>query len=351
MSLINILPSPSAEKLGWPWTIETSHELYNKEVVWPKISIVTPSYNQGKFIEKTIRSVLLQNYPNLEFIIIDGGSTDDTLEIIKQYSPWVSYWVSEKDKGQSHALNKGLEKCSGSIFNWLNSDDWYAPTTFLQIAKSFIDDKTLMVVSGYENHVFPDGKQTIYKGTLLQTSLEQTLEQCHISQPSTFFNLRSLRKIGFISEELHFLMDAEVWMRFLVINGQNNFLKLTEPVVNFRFHENSKTFNHINNKFIIERNSIMSSLLQTIHLPDYICSFLLKYIYECNEPKRLDIKWNFNTGEISKRKLRVYFIRRFINIHFQNNKPSEAYKGILELIRNNSIDFFVLKSLIKLVLK
>ena len=87
---------------------------------WPRISIVTPSYNQGQYIEETIRSILLQGYPNLEYIIIDAGSTDQTVEIIKKYEMFLSYWVSESDNGQAHAINKGLSLCTGEIFNWIN---------------------------------------------------------------------------------------------------------------------------------------------------------------------------------------------------------------------------------------
>lgn len=92
--------------------------------VLPKITIITPTFNQGKFIEKSILSVLNQNYPNLEYIIIDGGSSDDTLDIIKKYENRITFWISEKDNGQSHAINKGLQKSSGDIINWLNSDDF-----------------------------------------------------------------------------------------------------------------------------------------------------------------------------------------------------------------------------------
>ena len=112
------LPSSPPGKIGWPWTEESSQlpEKMSDGSPWPRISIVTPSYNQGQFIEETIRSVLLQGYPNVEYIIIDGGSTDNSLEIIKKYEPWLAYWVSEPDRGQSHALNKGIQKATGDIF-------------------------------------------------------------------------------------------------------------------------------------------------------------------------------------------------------------------------------------------
>ena len=106
--------------------------ILNKDISWPKISIVTPSYNQGDFLEQTILSVLNQNYPNLEYIIIDGGSTDKSMEIIKKYEKYISYWISEKDNGQADAIKKGFRKSSGEIFAWINSDDNY-------LYKSFFD--------------------------------------------------------------------------------------------------------------------------------------------------------------------------------------------------------------------
>src|SRR5205814_7869126 len=119
------LPPPPSDKTGWPWTVETptAPPVRPDESSWPRISIVTPSYNHGEFIEETIRSILLQGYPDLEYIIIDGGSTDQSSEIIQKYAFWLTFWVSEKDRGQAHAINKGLSRSTGTIFQWINSDD------------------------------------------------------------------------------------------------------------------------------------------------------------------------------------------------------------------------------------
>ena len=117
------LPPPPPGKRGWPW-IEASVELPDPMPdgqEWPRVSIVTPSYQQGPFIEETIRSVLLQGYPNLEYIVIDGGSTDETVAILRKYEKWIAYWVSEADKGQSEAINKGFAKASGDLFGWPNA--------------------------------------------------------------------------------------------------------------------------------------------------------------------------------------------------------------------------------------
>lgn len=123
--LLSEFPPPPPGKTGWPWT-EATKPLPDRMPdgsEWPKISIVTPNYNYGRFLEETIRSVLLQGYPNLEYIIIDGGSNDNSVEIIKKYEPWLAYWVSEPDQGQVDSINKGLQRATGKWFNWLNSDD------------------------------------------------------------------------------------------------------------------------------------------------------------------------------------------------------------------------------------
>lgn len=130
------LPPPPLGKTGWPWTEQTPPlpDLMPDGAEWPRISIVTPSYNQGEFIEETIRSVLLQGYPNLEYIIIDGGSTDNSVDVIKKYSSRLTYWVSERDEGQSDALNKGFNICSGEIGAYLNSDDIFMQSAISKVA-------------------------------------------------------------------------------------------------------------------------------------------------------------------------------------------------------------------------
>jgi len=147
--LKNLPPSPQG-RVGWPWT-EESPELPDSMPngkPWPKISIVTPSYNQGQFLEETIRSVLLQGYPNLEYIIIDGGSTDNSVKIIKEYEPWLACWVSEPDRGQSQAINKGFKKATGEIITWICSSDSYVPNAFQKISLIFADNQSVGAISG-----------------------------------------------------------------------------------------------------------------------------------------------------------------------------------------------------------
>lgn len=237
---IRVLPKPPKKKLGFPWTEETSPSVYDPIIQYPKITIITPSFNQGQYIEETIRSVLLQNYPNLEYIIIDGGSDDNTLEIINKYEKWIDYWVSEPDNGQAHAINKGLKYATGKVFNWLNSDDTLRENALFEVGRAFLDDK-LHVAAFREYHIVGEEIIRKTKGTTIAKSLEATLAQFHIDQPSTFFRLNRLKKIGRLQESLHYLFDAEMWIRYLLINGLDGCQKFNYYSTNFRLHEHSKT--------------------------------------------------------------------------------------------------------------
>lgn len=139
--------------------------ILNKDLSWPRISIVTPSYNQAQFLEKTILSVLNQNYPNLEYIIIDGGSTDGSIDIIRKYDKYLAYWVSEKDRGQTHALNKGYRNATGQIRGWLNADEEYLPGTLHKVAEAIRQDSGLDYIYGQRIDADEKGNvigQTVY---------------------------------------------------------------------------------------------------------------------------------------------------------------------------------------------
>lgn len=208
-----------------------------------KISIITPSFNQGQFLEQTIDAVLSQNYPNLEYMIIDGGSTDNSIEIIKKYEKHLNYWVSEKDNGQSDAINKGLKRATGEIVNWINSDDWYNANTLQKVANYFEDD-TVLVVSG-RSDVWKLGKFKVCNpGVDMYPNFEKTVGWARIDQPETFFKMSAIQKMGFLNADLHYVMDREWWIRFLLHFGQDKVKKVEDVFVNFRLHEDSKTFNY-----------------------------------------------------------------------------------------------------------
>ncbi len=209
----------------------------------PKISIVTPSYNQGQYIEQTIKSVIDQDYPNLEYIIIDGGSTDETVSIIKKYEQHLAYWISESDSGQTNAINKGFEKCTGEIFNWINSDDYYEPGVFEKIADLFTKHPTVNVVCGKEWN-FIDEKQdekTLNAGSIIKQNVYETIRVGIIDQPCTFFKKNKIDAIFPLNESLHYVMDRQLWWGYLLKYDQVHILKTNEIFTWFRMHPKSKS--------------------------------------------------------------------------------------------------------------
>lgn len=228
-----------------------------------KISIITPSYNQAAYIEETITSVLSQNYPNLEYIIIDGGSTDGSQEIIQKYAKHLHYWVSEPDNGQSHAINKGLAYANGEIINWLNADDYYTPNALHEVATLFREHKDTLVVCG-RSRLFGKGLPTRYsQGTDLYPELAQTIGWARIDQPETFFHRKAIDALGKVPEKLHYCMDRAFWIRYLLLFGQSPVIKVSNIWVNFRLHPDSKTVAQAE-KFNSERNAIFISIAQQI---------------------------------------------------------------------------------------
>ncbi|PRY15761.1 glycosyl transferase family 2 [Pontibacter ummariensis] len=345
------LPEPAVTSDVWPWSTDTDVPTFSANSDWPKISIITPSYNQGKYIEETIRSVLAQNYPNLEYIIIDGGSTDETLEIIKKYEPWISYWVSEPDNGQSHAINKGLKKCTGEIFNWLNSDDFYTPGALFEVASKFKDNSSLHVVSGYERYLRNgSGEEEIFAGTLVVKDIVKTIELSQIGQPSTFFKTNKFKELGPIPENLHYVMDGEMWVRYLLLNGQGKFSKIEKTLVNFRLHNDSKTVNNIHS-FHYERNCIICDVQRFAKVPQAIIDHWVTITANKTPVYTLNRPWEINEKYITKKQLRTYFIKKYINFQFQHNNLRNVFFGIKQLIKDKQFNAFMLRSLIKLVIK
>ena len=237
MGLLNDLPIKEAKQ--WPWNAEVSSDIYDANIEWPKISIVTPSFNQGQFIEETIRSIVLQNYPNLEYIIMDGGSSDNTLEIIEKYRPWIDIVVSEKDGGQSDALIKGFEKSSGKILNWINSDDILCETALYHIGITFINNPELSFVHG-KNGIM-DIDSVLYNYMPHPKDLLSIRYLCEMpyGQQACFFTRDVYFESGGINRDVHFSMDYELYLRMHLLGIQVK--QIDELIGNIRIHDNTKT--------------------------------------------------------------------------------------------------------------
>jgi len=208
------LPAPPVGKTGWPWTEESPPLLDTMPdgSPWPRVSIVTPSFNQGQFIEETIRSVLLQGYPNLEYTIIDGGSTDGSTDVIRKYEQWLAYWVSEPDRGQAHAINKGWERAHGEILAYLNSDDLLAPGALRCVAETCLAQPDAAVVYG-DYDLTDEASRLIKRLPSRAYHRADLLPANYIPQSSTFIRRYAVEQVGLLDESFHMTMDYEYWVR------------------------------------------------------------------------------------------------------------------------------------------
>lgn len=179
----------------------------------PLISIITPSYNSGEFLEETIQSVLQQTYPHIEYIVMDGGSTDNTLEILQKYQDQIRY-VSEADKGQSDAINKGWKHSKGSIVAWLCADDLYLPKTVETVVKALRQSPEFMWSYGHARHIDKEGNRFPFRNPTFDWNYQSLLDYGnYIIQPTVFLKREILDIIGYVREDLHYSMDYEYWLR------------------------------------------------------------------------------------------------------------------------------------------
>ena len=232
------LPPPPPGRTGWPWTEASAPSRANGPAP-PRISIVTPSFNQGNYLEETIRSVLLQGYPDLEYFVIDGGSTDHSVEIIRKYEPWLAGWVSERDDGQSDALNKGFARCSGEIFNWICSDDFLTAGALHRVADAFLEDGACDVLAGACFCQYDDEPEKSGARTARMDGWERIPYHAAIWQPSCFFRSSLIARDGLVLSDLHYCMDRELWC-YLFRRGAR--WKWTEEVLShYRFTGDNKS--------------------------------------------------------------------------------------------------------------
>lgn len=213
---------------------------------YPKISVITPSFNQGNFLEKTIQSVVDQDYDNLEYIIIDGGSTDGSVDIIKKYKSKIAYWVSEKDKGQSHAINKGFAIATGDIIGWINSDDVYYSGAIIQSAEIFNKKPDVDIIFG--NYDFIDENDELIKHRKeipFGYNIYLWTKNCYHANCAGFYRKKCFDIAGGLREDLHYTMDYELYLRFSKHGFK--FHQVNKFWGAYRFHSSSKSIASFHN--------------------------------------------------------------------------------------------------------
>ncbi|MEM6822055.1 MAG: glycosyltransferase [Verrucomicrobiota bacterium] len=231
--LLKDLPSPPEGRTGWPWTQETPPPQNLENPI--KISVIVISYQHGRYLEETLRSVLLQNYPNLEIIVIDGGSTDETSTILEKYRPWLSFVRSAPDRGQSHALNLGFSLASGTARGWINSDDYYLPKALLRVNRIFQDD-TIEFSYGDGLNYFEETNKYQYCESFL--ALDRYLQFGGLVMSHTVFWRDRVQET--IWEEMQCNVDGELWFRLL--KGTKRY-HLPLPLAVCRCQPQAKTVN------------------------------------------------------------------------------------------------------------
>ena len=250
---------PVKENNQWPWNSEVSSDLYNTlDIEWPKITIVTPSYNQGQFIEETIRSIILQNYPNVEYIIMDGGSTDNTIEIIQKYKKWIDIVVSEKDKGQSDALVNGFAKSTGKILNWINSDDILCEKALFYIGKTFAENSELSFVYGKNGIMDINSELYSFVQHPKDILTQRYLCEMPYGQQACFFTREAYMAAGGVNRDIYFSMDYELYLRMHLLGIKVK--QIDDLIGNIRIHDSTKTAQYEEIMHLENGNAFMTFL-------------------------------------------------------------------------------------------
>ena len=250
----------------FPQVVEDDRKMTRAEIVnlyeWPLVSIVTPSFNQAEFIEDTIRSVLEQDYPRLEYIVVDGGSTDGTIDILKKYHGKI-HWVSEPDDGQTNAINKGFLLAKGEILGWINSDDFYLPGAIKTAITFLRNHPEFMMVHGDCQVINSNGSIKSVRKTA-DFGLDKLIGVDTIAQPTVLFRRQVLKMIGLLNERLEYVFDWEFWVRMGIKNLKTKHI----PVVlaAFREHRESKTLSR-KELFWQERFLVLGQIFSSADTP------------------------------------------------------------------------------------
>lgn len=312
----------------------------------PRITIITPSFNQGKYIEQTILSVLDQNYPNLEYIIIDGGSSDETVDIIRKYENKLKYWVSEPDKGQSDAINKGLKLATGNVFNWLNSDDVLEKGALNEVGNVFTENDILSfngICRTFNDGNFTQTVDTTY--TSFFSSAEKTIAKPGMGQPSQFYSLKAIKDIGnAVNTSLSHSMDMELWYRFLFRFGTDKVMFTNKILSSFRLHGESKSVS-LHHLFRKDDYALYNSIFNQFNAPDFLKDFVLRQ--EINK----NYKNTWHQGVVNPELLFAYFAVRFATEYYTMGEYENCRKCLFYARKNGyPVDSNFLSLLAKVLL-
>ncbi|HYM86683.1 MAG TPA: glycosyltransferase family 2 protein [Pseudoxanthomonas sp.] len=232
------LPPPSAAQAGWPWQSGAALAIREPTGGWPRLTVVTPSYNQAPYLERTIRSVLLQGYPHLEYIVIDGGSSDGSVEIIRKYERWIAFWVSEPDHGQAGAINKGLKRATGDWLAWQNSDDMFYPGAFAAVALRGVSKPDADLIIGNINLIDEDDRVLSDQRFVRPTFKALLAEGMVLTNQAAFWRRSVHEQIGWLKEEMVCAFDYEWFLRVL---EQRRADHIDSVLGGFRIHRQAKS--------------------------------------------------------------------------------------------------------------
>jgi glycosyltransferase involved in cell wall biosynthesis len=269
MTLGSLPPAPG-DKMAWPWLDhDEGPPLFSGPAFsLPKITLITPSFNQAAYLEETIRSVILQRYPNLEYIIVDGGSDDGSVDIIEKYSPWISWWISEPDNGQSDAINRGYHRSTGEIVGWLCSDDLLRPDALWKVAFEFMRCPHADVLAGACRLQYDCDGGRVCDSAVAGLEWETHPYSDGIWQPSCFFRKTAVGRDHLVEEGLHYCMDRELWCHF--VKSQRVWRRSDEVLSHYRYTGH--------NKSVMGNSSIINELVMIFNRQAPTCIFLAEIL-------------------------------------------------------------------------
>jgi glycosyltransferase involved in cell wall biosynthesis len=308
-----------------------------------KISIITPSYNHGRYLEETIKSILEQYYERLEYIIIDGGSTDESVKIIKKYEQYLTYWTSERDNGQSSAINKGLRKATGDIITWINSDDILLPNSLNKVSEIFSKNPSIDFIFG-RAILFGKKIKPVLKIAETNDLHLRALAGMPYSQPACFFKKNIVSIYGYLDERLHLGMDYDLFVR-IALNA--NMLRVEDVFSKYRLHHESKSITQ-SLSFANEWAIVFSKVLRSFSFTKNLIDEMKQLGLYCDGNDKYTTNKLFTKCDIEKAFL--YFLEFQVHLHYHNLSLIKS-KEFTSYIKEYNYDFYKTASLNAIKLK